>query len=115
MFDRRVFICSATPKLLERIHTLGDDHLREFDVEVVVMTELVDYERDIEGWGPSIRQAAKRVFIEKLVGEDEVFGDVQELADVLGPGSLAEVFDRWFVLREVEFLEVGPRAWRQMT
>ncbi len=49
MFDRRVSICSPTPKLLERIHTLGDGHFREFEEEVVVISGSVDFDRDIDG------------------------------------------------------------------
>lgn len=113
MCDRRVFICFPTSNLLDQIRTLGDDYLRALEDEVVVLSESVDYERDIEGWAPEIGRTAKRVFIENLAGS--VFSDIQELAYVLGPGTPLEVFDRWFVLRRVDFLELAPRDWQQVT
>ncbi len=113
MTDRRVFICSPTRKLVEHINMMGGGIFRVLEDEVVVLSELVDFEQEIEGWGPSIKRAAKQVFIESNVGDDEPFGNFQELADVLGPGTPAEVFDRWFVLRPVDFLEIEPKAWQK--
>ena len=112
ILDRRAFVCAPTRRLVEHINLDGGGLLRWLEDEVVVVTEELDLERDVEGWAPGIKRAAKRKFLESHVGEDALFPTYQELRHFLGQGDLEEIFDRWFRLRRLELLEIGPEDWK---
>lgn len=91
-------------------HLIADTELlEEVRRPVVVASAVADFDREIDGWRPAIRRAAKKQFLKLL---RDTFS--QESLHFLGAESdELEVFDRCFELNEIDCLVIGPDDWRK--
>lgn len=113
IFSRRVYIVESKDELLEHLGCIAEPQSVDvFREATVIMTEDVDFEKHLEGWGKGIMEVAKETFIEGLFGEFCPFKDEDELYDVLGTQSYIELFDMWFNISEVEYIEI-EKDWKK--
>lgn len=113
MLDRRVFICRPRPKLHVLVANSNNPRWEELEEEPVIITEKVDFEAHLEGWRPSIEREAKRLFMDSLVGEMAVFETAAALKETLGGGNAVEVFDKWYLLLDADYLELATDVWKR--
>ncbi len=113
---RRVYVVQAKDELLEYLRRIAEPQSVDvFREATVIMTDEVDFERHLEGWGKGVKEVAKETFIESLFGEFCPFENEYELYDVLGTQSYVKLFDRWFDIDEVEYIEIKKDWKRQRT
>lgn len=112
--DRKVYISKARPELLARLAD-HPDLAKYLGRSIVLMTEELDFEKDLEGWGPQIVETVKEDFIHDLIGVDEfgiagLFETTAALYAVLGEApNFVALYDRWFELERVEHREIQKR------
>jgi hypothetical protein len=115
IFSRKVYTVHAKKELLQHLEKIAEPQSVDlFRDTTVIMTDDVDFERHIEGWGIKLTKAAKETFVENLFGEFSPFVDEHELFNVLGETtSYVELFDRWFTIAEVEYLKIS-KDWKNV-
>lgn len=110
MFDRKVFLVRPKKRLSDILHSLDDDLQEALKYPVVIMTEKLSFEQDLEGWRLCIIEVAKDRFIEEL--EKDILHSY-DIESTLGEVTRkSDFFDMWFELTEVDFLEINGVVWK---
>lgn len=113
MKSKKVFLATPKPQLLNHLSSLGYEQASEImDQGLVIMTESLDFDTEIDGWGPEIKRVAKREYIKSLVYDTSYFSNEEEMYEILGhESSTVELFDNWFDIELIEYIEI-PTCWK---
>ncbi len=96
--DRKIFIVRANDLLIKHLINVTNAEFAEaFKEIVVVMTDLVDFEKYLEGRHRTLLSAVKKTYMKDLYGEYCLFENRKNMCEILGDGTNIELFDKWFL------------------
>ena len=105
MDDRRAFLVQAKTDAVRLAQ--DSELLEEILCPAVILAAFVDFDNEIDGWGPSIKRSAKRRYLASL--KDCFSNETLQLYG-LDTDDIS-VFDRYCELYEVDCLTISPTDW----
>jgi len=113
---RRVYVIRAKPELITHLIESGAqldaDDITTLQSPTVIMTGLVPFERDLEGWRRTILNKCKEAFFRgglEYLPLSRLDLPAELLTDM---ATLSAFFDRWWIAEEAESIELVDNSWK---
>lgn len=98
---RVAYVFSPTAEMEERFSLAqADDEFEFYEEPVVIVTERLQWDSEVEGWRPVIRRRCIDAFRAYLVD------DVPHLQRVLGHDCVTDSFDRWWSATRCDCVDI---------